>query len=73
MHIGSLIRKELKRSGHTVTWFAAQICCTRTHAYKIFRKESIDTGLLERVSRTLGHDFFQDLSKGLCEEATQPR
>ncbi len=71
MHIGSLIREELKRSGHTVTWLAAQICCTRTHAYKIFRKESIDTGLLERVSRALGHDFFGDISKSLEEETPQ--
>ncbi|MCD7721071.1 MAG: hypothetical protein LUC86_05730 [Prevotellaceae bacterium] len=65
MHIGSLIRKELKDSGRTVTWFAAQICCTRTHAYKIFRSESIDTGLLERVSRVLRHDFFGDVSRSL--------
>ncbi|MCD8265682.1 MAG: hypothetical protein LUC33_00865 [Prevotellaceae bacterium] len=71
MHIGSLIRRELKQSGRTVTWFAAQICCTRTHAYKIFNKESIDTELMRRISRVLGHDFFQDLSRSLGEEAAE--
>ncbi len=65
MHIGNCIRKRLKETGRTVSWFAAQICCTRTHAYKIFRKENIDTELLERICRVLEHDFFEDISRNL--------
>lgn len=65
MHIGNIIRKHLAEDGHTVAWFARQICCTRTHAYKIFAKENIDTELLRRISRVLHHDFFADLSSSL--------
>lgn len=62
MKIGSLIRDRLKENGRTVTWFASQVFCTRTHAYKIFEKTNIDTELLMRISRVLDHDFFKDLS-----------
>jgi plasmid maintenance system antidote protein VapI len=62
MHIGSKIQEKLRESGHTVAWFARQICCTRTHVYKIFNKENIDVELLMRISNVLNYDFFQDLS-----------
>lgn len=65
MHIGTLIRERLETDGHSVAWFARQICCTRTHVYKIFNKENIDTELLRRISRVLNHDFFADLSSSL--------
>ncbi|MCD8288915.1 MAG: helix-turn-helix domain-containing protein [Prevotella sp.] len=65
MHIGNCIRQNLRESGRTVTWFARQICCTRTNAYKIFRKESINTDMLERICRVLGHNFFEDISNEL--------
>ncbi|MCD8302008.1 MAG: hypothetical protein LUC44_03205 [Prevotellaceae bacterium] len=65
MHIGNCIRKKLKEGGHSVSWFALQICCTRTHCYKIFRKESIDTELLERICRVLNHNFFEDISNNI--------
>ena len=63
MHIGNLIQDELKRQGRSVTWFAEQLFYTRPHIYKIFNKATIDTGLLQRISRILNHDFFLDLSK----------
>ena len=63
MHIGNLIQEELKRPGRSVTWFAEQLFYTRPHIYKIFSKATIDTGLLQRISRILNHDFFLDLSK----------
>lgn len=62
IHVGRLIERELHEQGRTVTWFAAQLCCTRPNVYKIFSKESIDTYLLWRISRVLRHDFFRDLS-----------
>lgn len=65
MHIGKRIKDKLKEDGHSVAWFAAQICCTRTHAYKIFNKENIDIEQLRRISRVLNHDFFSDLSESL--------
>lgn len=63
MHIGRRIQQELADQGRSVTWFAAQLCYTRTHVYKIFTRQSIDTQLLWRVSQVLGHDFFSELSR----------
>lgn len=68
MHIGECIRKRLKEKGLSVTWFAEQICCTRSHVYKIFSKSSIDTDQLEHICRVLNHDFFKDYSIELYRE-----
>lgn len=65
MHIGSLIREQLREDGHSVTWFARQINCTRANAYNIFRKSSLDTDLLKRISKVFNHDFFKDISRSL--------
>ena len=58
VHIGSLIEQELRRQGRTVTWFADMLHCDRTNVYKIFKKQSIDTALLEKISTILQHNFF---------------
>jgi AraC-like DNA-binding protein len=65
-HIGNMIKAELDRhpKAHTVTWFAAQLHCDRTNVYDIFRRQTIDSNLLMRISQILNHDFFLDLS---CE------
>ncbi len=68
IHIGSLIEEELRRDGHSVVWFARQLCCNRQNIYKIFRRESLDTNLLSRISRILKHDFFKDCSGALDSE-----
>ncbi len=65
MHIGSRIKQKLKEDGRSVTWFASRICCTRTHVYKIFEKDSIDTSLLKRICLELNHDFFAEMSEEL--------
>ena len=70
IHTGLLIRNTLREQGHTVTWFAAQLCCTRSNAYKIFRKNNIDIELLWRISLVLGHNFFGELS-GIYEDNPQ--
>lgn len=62
IHTGLLIKNTLRAQGHTVTWFADQLCCTRSNAYKIFRKNNIDVELLWRISLVLGHNFFGELS-----------
>jgi len=73
MHLGNAIREELKRQERTVAWFARQICCTRTHVYKIFEKENIDVDLLLRISRILNHDFFKDISEEINKSATSQK
>ena len=39
--------------------FAKSINLSRNGAYKMFEKETIDTGQLEKISKVLGHDFFK--------------
>lgn len=58
IHIGSLIEKELYRQERSVTWFAKKLCCDRTNVYSIFKRKSIDTALLLRVSIVLHTNFF---------------
>ncbi|MCC8114133.1 MAG: XRE family transcriptional regulator [Bacteroidales bacterium] len=62
MHIGNRIEQISREKRYGVSWFASQICCTRTHVYKIFAMRSIDTEQLMRISAALDHDFFLDLS-----------
>ena len=62
MHIGQRIKEVLKEDGHSVTWFASQICCTRQHVYKIFNRKNLDTEVLTRICRVLNHDFYAELS-----------
>lgn len=62
MHIGQHIKEVMQQQGVTATKLAKDICCTRPHVHKIFRKENIDICLLQRISNALNHDFFRDLS-----------
>lgn len=43
IHIGNLIRDELRRSGHTNQWLADRIGITPRTLQKLFNKPSIDT------------------------------
>ena len=63
MHIGQHIKEIMRQQGVTATQLAKDICCTRTHIHKIFRKNNIDIALLERISKAMKHDFFHDLSE----------
>lgn len=59
IHIGQLIEAELHRQERSVTWFAKKLYCDRTNVYKIFKKQSIDTELLWRISVILDCNFFK--------------
>jgi len=61
--IGLIIRQKLKERGKPVVWFARQLSCSRTNAYKIFEKRSIDTHELMRISVVLDFDFFKIYSE----------
>lgn len=65
IHAGHLIEETLRQRGKTVTWFAGQMHCTRTHVYKIFQKETLDVHLLWRASLVLEADLFAAFSHGL--------
>lgn len=59
IHIGRLIELEMQRQGRSVSWFASKLCYERTNIYSIFKRESIDTQLLLRISKLLQHNFFK--------------
>lgn len=63
MHIGQHIKEVMRKQDVTATQLAKDICCTRPHIHRIFRKDNIDIALLERISTALNYDFFRDLSE----------
>lgn len=58
IYIGQIIKTELERQERTITWFASKLYCDRTNVYKIFKRNSIDSDLLLRISLILEHNFF---------------
>lgn len=58
-HIGRIIEQVFHDQGRSASWFAEQLHCDRTNVYSIFKRESIDTALLVRISNILQHNFFQ--------------
>ena len=67
-HIGSVIKEELERQERTVSWFARKLCCDRSNVYKIFKRTTIDTELLLRISKILNRNFFDLFSEQVCSE-----
>ncbi|MEE1092542.1 MAG: XRE family transcriptional regulator [Prevotella sp.] len=68
MHIGNRIQEVMLSKEKSARWLAEQIPCERTNIYKIFRRGSIDTKLLKRISVILEHDFFKELSAEIFSE-----
>ena len=65
IHIGSIIKGKFEELGLPVSWFAKELCCDRTNVYSIFKRESIDTSLLVKISLILKHDFFKYYSQDI--------
>ena len=63
MHLGTRIKQVLKEKHKPVTWLAKEINCERTNIYNVFSRKDISTGLLQRLSIVLEHDFFKELSQ----------
>jgi predicted transcriptional regulator len=58
IHIGKKIKEILDKTPMSVVDFAKKINLTRNGAYKVFEKETIDTGQLQAISKVLNHNFF---------------
>lgn len=71
IHIGQIIEKEIHRQERSITWFAKKLYCDRTNIYSIFKRKSIDTDLLLRISKILKYDFFKEYSSELTKEESQ--
>ena len=67
IHIGHLIRDELRRQGRTNEWLAEQIGVTPRTLQRIFNKPTIDTSVLFRICRILRVDFFFNYSQVLTD------
>lgn len=65
VHIGSIIKEELLRQGRTASWLARALYCDRSNVYKLFKKRSLDSDLLLRISEALRTDFFRCYSASL--------
>lgn len=65
IHIGNLIRDELRRQGHTNEWLADRISVNIRTVNKIFLKQTIDTLQLYQISKALDTDFFSIYSNNL--------
>ncbi|MBO6117999.1 MAG: XRE family transcriptional regulator [Bacteroidales bacterium] len=63
MNIGERIKEVMTQKQRGVTWLAKNLPCERSNVYYIFRRSSIDTELLQKLSKLLDHDFFKDLSE----------
>ncbi|MGZ4043316.1 MAG: XRE family transcriptional regulator [Bacteroidia bacterium] len=58
-NIGSKIKGVVDKKGMTVSEFGRRINKSRENVYSIFKRKTIDTGLLITISKVLEHDFFQ--------------
>jgi transcriptional regulator with XRE-family HTH domain len=57
--IGQEIKKIVKKRGFTVEELASALNVSKPNVFDIYRRETIDTGLLERFCKVLNHNFFQ--------------
>lgn len=62
VNIGQQIKAVVESRGITVTEFAKRINKSRENVYSIFGRKTIDTGLLDTISRVLEYDFFSHFS-----------
>jgi len=58
IHIGEKIKQRAKELRVGPTELARKISTSKQNIYGIFKRESIDTGLLDKLSRALNYDFF---------------
>ena len=58
LHIGEKIKEELEKSGLSISEFSRRISLSRENSYAIFKRKSMDTDLLLKISQVLNHNFF---------------
>ena len=59
IEIGELIRKKMEKEGRKVTWLANKINCQASNISKIYKKSSINSGLLLDISVALEENFHR--------------
>ena len=71
--ICEIIKEELKVQERSITWFANKLSVDRTSVYRLFRKNSIDTELLMRISVILNRNFFEELGSEFINKQNSPQ
>jgi len=61
IYIGPIIKQKLSESSMTIKEFSARINCDRTTVYDIFKRKSIDTERLIKISDVLNLDFVNEI------------
>lgn len=59
IHIGNQIKQLLEEKGLSISEFARRINFSRENVYSIFKRQTLDTGLLQKINKVLDYDFFQ--------------
>ena len=59
IHLGNLIKQRLQEIGMNKSELARRINTTPQNVYGIFKRKSVDTELLRKISNVLEYDFFQ--------------
>lgn len=62
IHIGQLIKQKVKESERKRDAIEEELDMVRSNLDNIFTRETIDTGLLLRISKALDYDFFRHYS-----------
>lgn len=70
LHIGKIIRQHLEEKGMTKSEFSRRIETSPQNIYGIFRRKSIDTDLLRKISIVLEFDFFTYYSGSVLSRTT---
>ncbi len=65
VHIGKILRADYEESGMQASTYAGRLNFTRSNMYAQFRRPSIDTNTLLRISQVLGKDYFAEYSEYL--------
>ena len=61
VHIGSMIKQKFIEKSMTIKEFSGKINCDRTTVYDIFKRKSIDTEKLIKISQVLNFDFINEV------------
>jgi transcriptional regulator with XRE-family HTH domain len=65
IHIGKIIKQKVEASGMNKSEFGRRINTSPQNVYGIFKRKSIDTDLLSKISDVLETDFFLYYSKSV--------
>jgi len=70
--IGEIIKQRVAASGISKTELARRLHMSSANVHKIFKRSSVDAGLLRELSNILDYNFFQHFETGLKRKEPEP-